>query len=214
MVRWNNRHHQITNSFFLLRVRLVFWLGLGDSFVSQSPREFQVSFSFCLYCQILVSWTVPSRSPFPYSRAQSCIFHVIYPGGLSIMFFLFPYFTPKLFCFLCIPFFGLSSCILHLLVGRIFFRYFRISYFMYITWLCRGIFWVSLFLPRSFDLSLQVVFPICRLLCFGLFIPTLILLCFSFPFMFFFPFHLLSQFLYLSFYPNFPSRFRISVQVP
>ena len=29
-------------------------------------------------------------------------FHVIYPFSLSIMFFLFPYFTPELFCFHCI----------------------------------------------------------------------------------------------------------------
>ena len=30
------------------------------------------------------------------------IFHVNYTFGLFVMFVLFPYFTPKLFCFLCI----------------------------------------------------------------------------------------------------------------
>ena len=37
------------------------------------------------------------------SSSSTCnFFHVIHPFGLSIMFSLFPYFTPKLFCFLCI----------------------------------------------------------------------------------------------------------------
>ena len=31
-------------------------------------------------------------------------FHVIYPFRLSVMFFLFPYLNPKLFCFFCILF--------------------------------------------------------------------------------------------------------------
>ena len=32
-------------------------------------------------------------------------FQVIYPPGLSVMSFMFPYFAQKLFCFLCIQFF-------------------------------------------------------------------------------------------------------------
>ena len=47
--------------------------------------------------------------------------HVVDPFGFSVM---FPYFSAKLF-FPCLPVFGLSSCILSLLAGRIFYRLWR-----------------------------------------------------------------------------------------
>ena len=50
-----------------------------------------------------------------------------------------------------------SLSILHRLVDRIFFRYFRISCFVCIAWLCAGIFWVSFVSPKSFDQFLSVV---------------------------------------------------------
>ena len=63
------------------------------------------------------------------------------------------YFTPQLFCFLCIRLLIFSSYILHWLDGRIFFRYFVMSCLIYIAWPCPGTFCVSLFLPISSDLS-------------------------------------------------------------
>ena len=61
---------------------------------------FALSYSSCM------STSVPSLSPY------DSFFHVLYQFGLSVMFFLFWYFTPKLFYFLCIWSSGLSSCIL------------------------------------------------------------------------------------------------------
>ena len=72
--------------------------------------------------------------------------------------FRFPNYTP-LFCSICIV--GMSSCILHWLVGRYFFHYFGMSCFVFIAWPCLGIFWVSILLPIS-----------CLLFCFGFSITT------------------------------------------
>ena len=51
---------------------LVFWVVLGDRFVSQNPKKFYAShfrvqihisaYIICLYNQILISWTIPRRS--------------------------------------------------------------------------------------------------------------------------------------------------------
>ena len=65
-----------------LRLSLVFWSESADVFVSQSPREFDVSFSWtcsdlwftiCQNGQMSIVCTIPSRSPFPPSHAYSCI---------------------------------------------------------------------------------------------------------------------------------------------
>ena len=48
---------------------------------------------------------------------------VIYPFCLSVMFFLFPYLVPKLFCYLCIRFL-ICPCFQDRLVSTISFRYF------------------------------------------------------------------------------------------
>ena len=58
------------NRFFFLGGGLVFWLGLHESFVSRSFREFLcISFScFLIYhllIEIPVSWTIPCRSSPP-----------------------------------------------------------------------------------------------------------------------------------------------------
>ena len=44
---------------------------------------------------------------------------------LAFLFFLFPYFTPILFCFLCNKLTVCPLCILHLTVGKIFFHHFK-----------------------------------------------------------------------------------------
>ena len=82
-----------------------------------------------------------------------------------------PIFYSKIILLPLHPVVGLSSCILNLLVGRIFFSYFGISCFICIVWPCPGIFWVSLLLPISFDSSLKLNSQTCLLYCFGLFIP-------------------------------------------
>ena len=85
--------------------------------------------------------------------------------------FLFQYSIPK---FVLIPFplvVGLSSCIFHLFVDRIFFCYFEMPCIVWIVWLCLDIFWDSLLSPVSFDLSLLVC-QTCLLFCVGLFIST------------------------------------------
>ena len=54
VVYWNGLIHQMTRFFLLLTLGLVLWLGFGDPFVFQSPREFYISFSWtssglCIY---------------------------------------------------------------------------------------------------------------------------------------------------------------------
>ena len=83
-------------------------------------------------------------------------FHDIYRFVLSFMLFLFQYFTPKCFLLPFHSFVGLSTSILHLLVDRIFFRYFKMPYFVYIAWLCLGSSYVFDISPISFDLPHQV----------------------------------------------------------
>ena len=58
----------------------------------------------------------------------------MYPFNLSLIFIPFPYFTQKLFSFFFLlhPVVGLSSCILHLLLGRIFFCYFGMSWVFFV----------------------------------------------------------------------------------
>ena len=91
---------------------------------------------------------------------------------LSVIFSLFPYFTPKLFA----PF--ASDCwfvlgILHQLVGRIFFHNFGISSFVCIALSCPVIFLVFFLLPITFDLSLPVVISDLSSVLFWLFHPNI-----------------------------------------
>ena len=67
------------------------------------------------------------------------------------------YFTPKLFCFLLVWFLVMSSCILPLHAGRIFFHCFGMSWFVYIVWFCLGIFLVFLLSPVPFNLFPWIV---------------------------------------------------------
>ena len=70
-------------------------------------------------------------------------FHVVYPFGFSVMFSPFPYFATNFFH----PVVGMSSCILPLIAGRIFFRYFGMSYFVCIVFVLSR----YLFILPSFD---------------------------------------------------------------
>ena len=112
-----------------------------------------------------------------------------------------PIFYSKIVFLLLYTVVGLSSCILHQLVDRIFFRFLGISCFVCIV--CPIIFWVFLYSPISFDLSLQVHFQTCPLFYFDLFIPT-----------YSSRFSSLSAFICCHSPSNFPTRFCISVQVP
>ena len=83
---------------------------------------------------------------------------------LEFFFFFSCYLSIQHFCSFCShvllllhPFVGLSSCILHLLVGSIFFHYFGRSAFVSIAWPCPETFKVSLLLLLSFYLFLPVV---------------------------------------------------------
>ena len=68
-------------------------------------------------------------------------FHVIYLFSISVMFFLSPYFTPKLLSFASGPYLSLYS--FYQTVDKSLFVYFGVSYFVCIVWPCSGIFWVS-----------------------------------------------------------------------
>ena len=82
------------------------------------------------------------------------------------MFFLFPYFTPVCFCFLCI-----RLCILQLFVGRIFFCYFGRSCLVGISWFSFCIFKVCLLSTMIFLLFylFKVHCQSCLLFCSGLY---------------------------------------------
>ena len=89
----------------------------------------------------------------------NCFLAILFPCYLSIRYFGYvlsvPYVTLKLYFYPLLPVVVLFSCILHLHVGRIFFRQFWSSCFVLIFWTCLCIFWVFLLSPVSFDLSLQ-----------------------------------------------------------
>ena len=100
------------------------WISLNrNPYIPPWPGVFQ--FSTFLSVALCKSRHMCSSGPF---SSLWDFFHVIYPFSLSVMFFLLLYFTPKLFFPMHIVI-GLFLCILHLLVGRIFFHYFRRSYF-------------------------------------------------------------------------------------
>ena len=101
------------------------------------------------------------------------------------------------------PVVGFYSCILHLLVGIVFYCYFGMSCFVCIIWSYLGIFWVSLLSSIPFDLFLPVVF-VSVVYCFVLlFSFQHITMCFSFLSIF----ACFAVFFTYSSEPNFPSHF-------
>ena len=105
-----------------------------------------------LFSNSVFSWILLLVSPSVHLGANpspcNSFFHIIYSFGLSVKFFFFVSLYPIV---------GFSLCILHQLVGRIFFCYFQRSCFICIAWPCLGIFWVSFLSSVSFDLFLPVV---------------------------------------------------------
>ena len=133
------------------------------------PNEYHhLMFSSLVFSWVLLSASMSTSKP-PSSPRNS--FHFIYPFDISVMFFVFPFFTPKLFSNFCIRSLVCSPQLLR----RIFFRYFRRSCFACIAGHCLCIFWVS-FLSLIFsDLFFQFYYQTCLLFCLGLFI--LLYLC-------------------------------------
>ena len=136
-------------------------------------------------------WPILGVYP-PRSFLRVLIFHVIYPSSLSVMFFLFPYFTPKLFYFLY-PVVDSSSCIPDWLLGRV--SFFFPKYPILLVLLDP----VSVsFQPPFFQHLLIYLFKLhyqtCLLFCFDLFIRT-------YPRVLFLPLHfcLLLKVIYQSF---------------
>ena len=101
-------------------------------------------------------------------------FHVIYPIDLSVI-----YFSSLISLQNSLASFGMPLCILHLLFGKIFFRSFVMSCFVCFSWACLFIFWVSLLLLISFDLSLQIVLSDLSSVYFWSFHPNILLRVFS-----------------------------------
>ena len=69
-------------------------------FNQNSYMPYGQAFSHLVFSWVLL-WVIPDVFP-PKGLLQVLVilFHVIYSFSLSVMFFPFPYFTPKLFCFL------------------------------------------------------------------------------------------------------------------
>ena len=103
-------------------------------------------------------------------------FNFIYPFSISVIFFPFPYFNQKLFYFLCIQLLICLCAYLYQLIGRIIFRYFGISYFVWIAWHFCINFKVSFLMLISFS---SVISLICVCI-FRIFSFRWILVCFIF----------------------------------
>ena len=122
--------------------------------------------------------------------------------------FLFPYFTRKIILLPLHLVVNMPTCILHLLIGRIYFCYFVRSHFLY----CYSLFWYLLNLSTFVNIFWFIcITSIVTRVSFVLVFSSQYILEF-----FFLPsnFLLLSNFHYQSFKPNFPSRFWISIRVP
>ena len=154
---------------------------------------FLVSLSVCLPLGLL--------------QVLAILFHVIYPFGFSVMFFLFIYLAPESFSFVYIRWvIHLSLCFLHCPVGRIFVHCFGRSCFTYSAY----IFWVSLLSVIYFGFFLSVILSIISAVVFffDLFIPLR-------PWIFsFLSVFALSHSLFICFCLPFPLSFCISVWVP
>ena len=137
-------------------------------------------------------------------------FHVIYPFGLSVMFFLSSYRSVEVFCFLCIRLFiGLCAFSNDLLVefsfvileGPILFQYCSID------WLCRYLLSLSCFVNILWYISSSCI-VLSAVVFFRSFYSILSLCIFPFFVL------LLVVSLFVFFSLIFPSRFCISVLVP
>ena len=95
-------------------------------------------------------------------------FIVIYLFGLSVMFFQFPYFAPKLFCSLCIPLL-MHSCFLRyivvIIIIIIIIYSFRVFHIRVSWWFFTGV-WVTASLLKSPGL-VSGFWPFSAMLSFG-----------------------------------------------
>ena len=99
---------------------------------SPGVLEFDTFFGIALRELMCIFALEPSSSP------------SLFPDCISIWLFCYVLFV-SLFCLrivllACHPVIGMSSCILLLIVGRIFFRCFGMTSFFCIVWFCLGIF--------------------------------------------------------------------------
>ena len=136
------------------------------------------------------SWSLSANrlSSIPCNYFPIVFIHSVIGFVMSVTIFYF-----KIVLLLLQPIVELSSCILHQLEGRIFFRYFETFCFVCFVWACLGIYNVSFLLPISFDLLLQVVSSNYLLFCIDIFIAT-------YPCVIFLSLHFrLLQFLHLTF---------------
>ena len=97
-----------------------------------------------------ISVSVPSSSPCNFFPCYLSIWHFCYVLPV-------PVFFSKIVLLPLHPIIGLSWCFLLEIVGKIFFRYFEMSYFVYIAGLCLGIFKFSFLSPVSYDLYPQIL---------------------------------------------------------
>ena len=155
-----------------------------------------VCIHICAYIQLIVSHMLLSPGVFQSDTFLSVVrsdskcmsphsflrFHVIlfffhiYRIGLSVMFFLFPCFTPTLFCFLCTQslFCPNVFSIYFLVEFSLFLEVLFCLYYLTLSWYLLSLSFTDMF--YFFKLHCQT----CRLFCFGLFIPI-------FPSVFFLP---------------------------
>ena len=134
----------------------------------------------------------------------SDFFHAIYLFSISVMFFPFPYLTPKLFCFFCVQLL-ISPCALSINLYAEF-SLVILEGPVWFVWLDSVL--VTFESPLFCQYILIYFFHLCCQTCLFLSFWDLFILLGSCVFC------LLSQFLYFSFYPHFPSRFCISVCIP
>ena len=125
-----------------------------EFFKDQNPciTSWSGFFQFCTFLSVALS----DSSLVAILKSLQFFFYVVYPFGLYVMFFLFPYLAPKLFCFFCIHLL-FSPCAFFInLLSRIFSSFWR-PCFVCITWRCPSIFSASLFSSTSFNWFLPVV---------------------------------------------------------
>ena len=116
-----------------------------------------------MFSNSVFSWMLLCASPAvcPYRnilRVLLILFHVIYPFSISVMFYTFPYSSPKLFCSIClhllISLYALSTYLVELAE----FSFVEMSCSVCIVCPSPDTFGVFLLLPMSFDFFLSVVF--------------------------------------------------------
>ena len=108
--------------------------------VFQFDTSFSVSLSESKYIFTLGLYSSPCN-----------FFSMLFIHSAFLLCFLRSHILLKIFLFPCHPVAGMSSCILPLLTGRIFFRYFGMSCFVCIVLSCLDIFLVFLLSPVPSD---------------------------------------------------------------